>query len=321
MLILDTQSFLNFDAAAREVLSFLHQKIGFDLWLVTRVEGENWIVLKADDHGYGIKEGTVCRWTDSLCSQMVEGNGPHISPQLDIIPAYANAPVRKQLAIGAYVGVPLIHENGALFGTLCAIHPTSLSESITAELPLIQLLAKLLGSLLTADLKASEQARYAEQAQAEALSDALTGLYNRRGWELLLANEEKRCLQYGHSACIVALDLDGLKQVNDTEGHAKGDELICKASRIFQQVVRKQDVVARIGGDEFAILCVECNLTGGEALVERIKAAFSLSQVNASWGIAVRQPEQGLLQAWEDADQAMYACKRKGKIDISHALK
>ncbi|HEY9880859.1 MAG TPA: sensor domain-containing diguanylate cyclase [Leptolyngbyaceae cyanobacterium] len=314
MSVLDTQSFADFDSAAREVLSFLHQRIGFDLWLITRVEGEDWIVLKARDQGYGVEEGTVFRWSDSLCSQMVAGNGPQVAPRLNIIPAYANAPIRKQLKIGAYVGVPLTYHDGSVFGTLCAIHPTSLSDTITAELPLIELLAKLLGSLLNADLKASEHARSAERAQTEALSDTLTKVYNRRGWDQLLEQEEKRCLQYGYSACVIAIDLDGLKQVNDTQGHTKGDELICKAGQALRQTVRKQDVIARVGGDEFAVLCVECNLVQAQALTKRIGAAFASAQVKASLGIAARKPSQGLLQAWEEADQEMYVCKRRGKV-------
>lgn len=321
MSILDIQAFSDFDSAAREVLSFLHQRIGFDLWLITRVEGEDWVVLKAGNDRCGIKEGSVFRWADSFCSQMIMGKGPHIAPHAGTIPAYANAPIKKQLKIGAYAGVPLTYENGSLFGTLCAIHPASLPETITAELPLIELLAKLLSSVLNAGLRASEQARCAEQAQTEALSDALTGLYNRRGWDQLLANEEKRCLQYGYPACVISIDLNGLKQVNDIEGHARGDELICRASQAIRQTVRRQDVAARLGGDEFAVLCAECNLANGEALAERIKAALLFSQVEASLGVAARKPNQGLLQAWKEADQAMYVCKKKNKVIIPDTLR
>ncbi|MBW4515952.1 MAG: GGDEF domain-containing protein [Timaviella obliquedivisa GSE-PSE-MK23-08B] len=224
-----------------------------------------------------------------------------------------NAKVKK-IAIGAYVGVPIVYDDGALFGTLCAIHPTSQPEAIVAELPLIELLAKLLSSLLNADLKSSEQARCAEQARVEALTDILSGLYNRRGWDQLLVNEEKRCRQYGHPACIIAIDLDGLKQVNDTQGHAKGDELIHKAGQTVRQAIRKQDIAARVGGDEFAILCVECSLINGEALMERIKTTLALHPVDASLGIAVRKPNEGLFETWEEADRAMYFCKRSRRL-------
>lgn len=308
--MLDSQSFANFDTAAREVLAYLQQRIGFDLWMVTRTEGNDWIVLQANDQGYGIQEGAVFRWTDSFCSQMVAGNGPRVAPRSEAIPAYAHAPIAQQVAIGAYVGVPLVCSDQALFGTLCAIHPTPQPEAITAELPLIELFAKLLSTLLQADLQAAVQARSTEQAQLEAASDALTGLYNRRGWDQLVAYEEQRCQQYGHPACVITIDLDGLKQVNDLQGHSQGDEFIRRAGQTLRQTVRKQDVVARVGGDEFTVLCVECSLANGEALVQRIQAALEHFQVQASLGIAARNPSQGLLQAWEASDQAMYLCKK-----------
>ncbi|MBD2155620.1 GGDEF domain-containing protein [Leptolyngbya sp. FACHB-16] len=118
--------------------------------------------------------------------------------------------------------------------TLCAIYPTPQPEIITADLPLLELLARLLSSLLNADLEVMEQTRGREQAQAKAFSDSLTGVYNRRGWEQLVVGEETRCQQYGNPACIVAIDLDGLKQVNDTQGHAEGDALIQRAGQAIR---------------------------------------------------------------------------------------
>ncbi|MBD2155621.1 diguanylate cyclase [Leptolyngbya sp. FACHB-16] len=73
--------------------------------------------------------------------------------------------------------------------------------------------------------------------------------------------------------------------------------------------MRKQDIVARLGGDEFAVLSVDCNFEDGERMGKRIQSALALCQVDASLGVAVRNPEQGLWQAQKDADQAMYSCK------------
>lgn len=305
----DIQAFPDFDTAVHAVLDYLHQRLGFDLWMVTRTEGNDWIVLQANDHGYGVKNGDVFRWTDSFCSRMVENQGPRIAPCVSDIPAYVAAPIGNQVQIGAYIGVPLTHE-GVLFGTLCAIHPTSQSETIAAELPLIELIGKLLSTLLHSELAASEQMRRAERSDAEAMQDCLTGLYNRRGWEHLLAFEEKRCEQLGHPACVVSIDLDGLKQINDTQGHAKGDALIYRAGQVLQTTVRQHDIVARLGGDEFAVLCIECPQEVGKQLVERLQAALKTAGIEASLGFATRHPGQSLLQAYNVADQAMYTCKR-----------
>lgn len=315
--MLDINLYPSFGAAASAVLRFLHQRLGFDLWMVTRTEGNDWIVLHVEDHGYDVKQGTVLRWADSFCSKMVLGLGPCIAHRSVDIPAYAAAPISSQLEIGAYIGVPLRRSDGSLFGTLCAIHPTPQSDQILAEQPLIELLASLLSSLLEAELKAGDQTRRAERAEAEALTDPLTGLYNRRGWDQLLAAEELRCQRYGHSACIVAIDLDGLKRVNDIAGHAQGDELLRLASKSMREAIREQDIAARVGGDEFLILGVECGAVGAEALRDRLDAALGKAQIEASIGVALRHPSLGLAHAAEQADWAMYACKRVRRPKLS----
>lgn len=302
--------YLTFDQAAREILNLLHQRLGFDLWMVTRTKEDDWIVLQAEDQGYGVKSGDVFRWADSFCSRMVLGEGPRIASCSAEVSAYAEAPIAQQVAIGAYVGVPLELRDGSLFGTLCAIHPAPKPESIASELPLIELLSQLLSTILAAKLQTEEQRRWLERAQADATTDVLTGLYNRRGWDQLVHAEECRCQRYGHSACVLSIDLDGLKQVNDTQGHAKGDELIQRAANAIKAAVRQQDIVARVGGDELLVLGIECNTPSAEALLARVDAALKAAGVSASLGVALRAPQESIQEAVAKADKAMYVCKR-----------
>ncbi len=305
--------FADFESAARTVLSYLHQRLGFKLWMVTRTQGEDWITLQVEDHGYGVKEGDVFCWSDSFCSRMVEGKGPCIAPQVKTIPAYVEAPIGKQVSIGAYVGIPLVLSDGSLFGTLCAIDPDPQSEWIKEELSTVELLAKLLSTILENELKYKEQARNLERIHAEAMSDILTKLYNRRGWEKLLAAEEKRCQQYGYAAGVIYIDLDDLKKVNDTEGHIAGDRLIYHAGQSIRLAVREQDIIARLGGDEFAVLGIECDQQQIQQLAKRIQASLNTEKIRASVGYASRHPSQGLTVACEEADQKMYQCKRQKK--------
>ncbi len=203
---MDEPAVLNFETAARSVLSFLHRRLGFDLWMVTRTDGEDWIVLHAEDHGYNVTDGTVFRWADSFCSRMVVGLGPRIAPRSDDIPAYASAPIGQQVKIGAYVGVALRGADGGLFGTLCAIDPHAQPASITQDQELLDMLGTLLSGLLQTEMDFASEARRVERAEAEAFSDGLTGIFNRRGWTRLLAGEEQRCRRYGHPAGVIAVD-------------------------------------------------------------------------------------------------------------------
>lgn len=305
-----TQSFSDFETAGRAVLAFLHRRLGFDLWMLTRTEGADWIVLQSEDHGYGVDPGTVFRWADSFCSEMVKGNGPHIAPRSERVPAYVAAPIGRQVQIKAYIGLPLVRADGSLFGTLCAIHPSPQPESIVDEQALVELLAAMLSTILQADLRAMEEARRAERLEAEALTDALTHLYNRRGWDRLLAAEEERCRRYGHPAAILIADLEELKRVNDNEGHAAGDAHIVQAGTALRNAARSLDIVARLGGDEFGILSAECDYVGGEALLKRVRAALAEANVKASIGLAMRDPSVGIKGAWEAADRLMYEEKR-----------
>jgi diguanylate cyclase (GGDEF)-like protein len=317
--MLPLASFCDFSTASTEVMHYLHERLGFQLWMVTRTESDNWIVLNSLDHGYGVKNGDVFRWTDSFCSRMVDGLGPRIAPKCDRIPAYAEAPIGQVVPIGAYVGVPLMRNNGGLFGTLCAIDPQSMPDEIESELPLVELLARLLSTILESELKVQDEFRRAERAQLEAVTDGLTGLVNRRGWETLLAKEEKRCKRYGYPACLFSIDLDGLKLVNDGLGHAKGDELLKRFAEALLSVSRESDVTARIGGDEFALLAVECDLTGALALNQRLEQAFDRARISASVGMAMWHMSGTMNAAFEQADQNMYECKqrRKQKFGLS----
>ena len=300
----------DFERAGQAVLEFLHRRFGFSLWMVTRVHGDDFIVLQSEGDGYGLSEGTVIRWADSFCSEMVKGNGPRIAPDSDAVPAYAAARVGQQAPIKAYVGVPLTHADGRLFGTLCAIDPERQPEAIVQEQDLIELLASMLSSILAAELRLSEEVRRSEHLELESLVDPLTSLLNRRGWDRLLAQEEERCRRYGHTATVFVIDLDQLKEINDTAGHAAGDALLVRAASALQDVVRDIDVVARLGGDEFGLIAVECGATGAELLLGRLRQALDERQVKASVGLAVREAAGGLPRAWEQADRLMYAQKR-----------
>lgn len=130
------------------LLHRLHGLLPFQLWMVTRTQGESWIVLHALDHGYGVLAGDTYLWEDSFCSRMVKGLGPCIAPDAQSLPVYQKAPISKKLPIGAYVGVPLLREDHNLFGTLCAIDPGVQPENIAELLPVIQDFASAISGLI-----------------------------------------------------------------------------------------------------------------------------------------------------------------------------
>jgi diguanylate cyclase len=170
---------------------------------------------------------------------------------------------------------------------------------------------RLLATLLAAERRAEQARERAERAEAAASTDVLTGVRNRREWDRLLAAEEERCARYGHTACVVVVDLDELKAINDSAGHRAGDELLTAAATALASASRATDTVARVGGDEFALLAVDTDLETGRVLVRRLTEALAAAGVEASAGLAERTPGGGLAGAWTEADRHMYAAKRR----------
>lgn len=312
---LTLQPFATFDVGARAAVEFLQSQLGMGLWMVTRTVDDDWIMLATANREprYRVAAGDVFRWSDSFCARMVQGQGPHVAADANQIPVYRQAPLATQLPIGAYVGVPLQTADGALFGTLCAIDPGAQPTLSDAALPLVEMVGRLLATVLDRDLKLVAEARRTEIAEANALLDALTGLWNRRAWDKFKASEEARCRRYGHSACVLSIDLDGLKAANDTQGHAAGDALIRRAGHALREAVRAQDAVARTGGDEFVVLLVECSEAQGRQAEQRIRAELAAAGVDASMGFARRGPESTIDAALSAADERMYEEKRARK--------
>ena len=152
-----------------------------------------------------------------------------------------------------------------------------------------------------------------EQARREAATDALTLLYNRRGWEQCLLIEEQRSQRENLDAGVFVIDLDGLKAVNDREGHASGDALLQRAAQALRGCVRRRDVVARIGGDEYAFLATEIVPEVAPVVEDRLRKALHAVGVSASIGHALRSAHGSLPGAAEVADRAMYQDKRARK--------
>jgi diguanylate cyclase (GGDEF)-like protein len=162
---------------------------------------------------------------------------------------------------------------------------------------------------------------YSVEMEQLALTDELTGMRNRRGF-LVLADQALRMARRTRAKCVlVFIDLDGLKRVNDTRGHAAGDALIADAARVLSRVFRESDVVGRVGGDEFAVFALLDEHDGSHAVTARLQAeidqfnaqAVPTMRVSMSVGIEEIQsssdtPLDVLLSR---ADRAMYEKKRR----------
>jgi diguanylate cyclase (GGDEF)-like protein/PAS domain S-box-containing protein len=177
-------------------------------------------------------------------------------------------------------------------------------------------------------LDISERKRFEGQLAHLADHDALSGLFNRRRFEEELKRELIRARRYAARGAVLALDLDGFKLVNDSFGHAAGDELVTSVASTMRRVLRASDILARTGGDEFAIILPEADesaaLVVGEKLLTAIHREVTVlrgsrhAKVTASIGVTLFE-SRDQLQVEDvviEADIAMYDAKEAGKNRI-----
>lgn len=142
----------SFYEAATAALKVLHARVGLDLWLMTRLVGEDQVVLAAFPGGL-IDEGTALPWDTAFCRRMVSGEGPRVAGVVAAVPVYAGLRLVEGFKVSAYVGVPLTLPDGTLFGTLCGVAGRAQGPGLARDLPFIELVADLLSTVLAAEAR------------------------------------------------------------------------------------------------------------------------------------------------------------------------
>ncbi len=172
------------------------------------------------------------------------------------------------------------------------------------------------------------EARWQLKIAEGALQDPLTGLYNRRHFEERLGSELASAQRHGRPLSLLLVDVDHFKQVNDDHGHLAGDEALKMLAFVLRGAIRKEDVLARFGGEEFVVLARETALSGARALGERVRKAVERSRcawqgsdlgltvsigVTVSIGLAEFVAGRSERELIEAADRALYLAKQSGR--------
>ena len=157
-------------------------------------------------------------------------------------------------------------------------------------------------------------------------TDAQTGLFARDHWQQQADAALQLFQAVGQPACLLMIDVDHFKQVNDTYGHTAGDDAIRAVGQLIRDCIRDEDCAGRYGGDEFAVLCQNTGQPGALGIAERIRAELLTLRLphhpnvrlSSSIGVAAAAPEFSNLQAWmQAADAALYSAKHQGRNQVA----
>ena len=169
----------------------------------------------------------------------------------------------------------------------------------------------------------SVEANYHEEIYQLATQDALTELYNRRQFIELMEKEMARAMRHHRPLALCIVDVDLFKPVNDRYGHISGDEVLRQIAAIMRRYVRSDDIAARIGGEEFAVLLPECDAGAAYGFAERLRIAIAAAvfspggepqQITVSIGIAALSPDRDTRnRLMAAADSALYRAKKEGR--------
>lgn len=213
---------------------------------------------------------------------------------------------------------PIIDRHGAL------THFVGILNDITARRKAVEALQRYREELEEkVDQRTAELKEANERLTTLATEDGLTGLKNRRIFNIRLEEEVNRSLRYGAPLSLMLLDVDHFKKYNDKFGHPAGDDVLRTVGKVLMESSRTTDLVARYGGEEFAIIMINTDEAGSMVLAERVRQSieqspWELRQVTASIGVAsltgdVRDPESFL----KAADGALYAAKEGGRNRVA----
>ncbi len=310
------RGFLDFGEATATVMELLEKQLEDCAVFITAIDPEANLLRIVDFRGgpeFEVEHGQTLPLPER---KLAEAGGLDPAQALLQHPSFAS--------VRSYVGIPLELHDGSVAGTLCAIANRT-ERFQRSELELLRVMARVLANEIERERTEQSLRRQHEdlrrsnsRLQIDSLTDALTGVANRRAFDAALVREWKLANRGTVGSFLMLADLDDFKSINDRFGHTVGDDVLKACATALADSARDTDIVSRIGGDEFAVILVGC--TSAEEVAtfrDRARARFNELLSGAPTQASFATGHQSLaessapLRAIELADQAMYWQKRR----------
>jgi diguanylate cyclase (GGDEF)-like protein len=307
---------LNLKALCRKCVAELAPHLGYrDVSLYLHDRRRGLLTLAETTHSRAIDLAVPLTAADDHLMVAVSRHGRLLRTERvgEHLAAYGIAPhPDRQYPDETCLVAPLMHDDD-LWGALNL--SGRVPGGVADERPSLEEVFRFLGAAL-------HHARAYDEVRTEARVDGLTGLYNQRWITETLEREIRRAQRFNMPLAALMIDLDGLKVVNDREGHAAGDCVLQHVASRISAVLRQFDGAARVGGDEFVVMLPATSLRGAQPVAHRLLQSIGQDpasyrdvplRITASIGVAEWQPEWDARQLLEAADRAMYRAKQQGR--------
>lgn len=311
------------EALARPLLEMLEAVTGLESTYLTTVDlagGLQRVLYARNTRELQIPEGVILPWGDALCRRALDEGLPYTD---DVPGVWGDSAAGRRLGVQTFVSTPLHQDDGALYGTLCAA--SSQRRPLNPEAgQVLKLFARLIEQHVARERLVAQLQQANAELKAQALTDVLTGLMNRRALMQELRRLTAVAQRTGRWLLAGTVDLDGFKQINDTHGHDAGDRFLCGVAGALKAALRAGDVLARMGGDEFVVIGLGPMLSedgrgAAQLLQQRLASATvgryaagpaEIDYAGASVGVACMDPQRsGVEEALRESDAAMYRVK------------
>lgn len=309
----------------RPLLELLQSVTNLESTYLTTIDslgGFQYILFSRNTNRLQIPEGLSVPWEGTLCKRALEEGRPYTD---DVATCWADSAPARELGIATYVSTPVRTEDGTLYGTLCGASSERKPLADGAE-RVLGMFSRLIGQQIDRE-RMVQALRHANDSLAlSALTDATTGLPNRRALMEEMTRRRAALAQHGDELIAAFIDLDRFKAINDRYGHEIGDRFLAAIGERLRGALRSNDFVARLGGDEFVAL--SSGTRGDRAAIaaamhSRLFAATSgryafngvvIDYVGPSIGVAIAGAEEEPDALLARADAAMYADKQERKL-------
>lgn len=311
----------NFVDFAKNSLQILNTYHPFGFWMVFRVnqQDDDLIALASEKYRneleFKLDSGDSISWSNTICKKMMQNEGPKIAHDISLVDSYKDLPMVKKYNIASYIGIPLYTANGDMFGALCAIDIETKAEDLYEHESVFRLMSRSIMTVYQQEMQLTQTRRLYEKTRLLAEKDDLTGLYNDRGWQWSLENEELRCKNFGTPCAIMILEMDNLKHFSSELGVDAGNKYLLKLTCALNEDRSENDIVARLGNDQFGLFLYDSQKEDTLKTVEQLRTSFAKNNLLVSLGYCQTNSRHDFKKTIELAKRRMAAEKAKKRTE------